>query len=130
MIEQGHGGSIINFSSVSGHRGAGAISYDAAKAASFGRPESMANKLAQYGIRVNSISPGAHKMDMNRYHWEGETDGISSLVEIALLQRMAEADEIGGTVVYLASNQSSYTTGTDILVDGGYLALLPGREKG
>jgi len=130
MIEQGSGGSIINFSSTSGHRGTGTVSYEAAKAGIIRATESMANKLAPYGIRVNSISPGAHKTDMNRHHWENKTDLYKKMIEIAPLQRMAEAEEIAGTVVYLASNQSSYTTGTDILVDGGYLKLMPGREKG
>jgi NAD(P)-dependent dehydrogenase (short-subunit alcohol dehydrogenase family) len=128
MIKQNKGGAIINFSSISGHRGAGGISYDAAKAGIIRATQTMANALGQYGIRVNSISPGAHKTEMNRYHWENETGLYKKLLEIIPLKRMAEAVEITGTVVYLASDQSSYTTGADILVDGGYLSLLPGRE--
>ena len=128
MIDQQTGGSIINFSSMSGHRGAGGISYDAAKAGLIRATQTMANKLGKYGIRVNSISPGAHKTEMNRDHWESQSELYEKLVAITPLRRMAEADEITGTVVYLASDQSSYTTGTDILVDGGYMALLPGRE--
>jgi len=89
----------------------------------------MANKLAPYGIRVNSISPGAHKTDMNRHHWENKTDLYKRMIAITPMKRAADASEIAGTVVYLASEQSSNTTGTDILVDGGYLKLMPGREK-
>jgi len=129
MIDQKKGGAIINFSSISGHRGAGGISYDAAKAGIIRATQTMANSLGKYGIRVNSISPGAHKTEMNRDHWENETDLFKRLISITPLGRVAEADEIAGTVVYLASDQSSYTTGADILVDGGYLTLLPGREK-
>jgi 3-oxoacyl-[acyl-carrier protein] reductase len=127
MIEQGYGGSIINFSSVSGHRGAGGISYDAAKAGLICATQTMANTLGKHGIRVNSISPGLHKTEMNRHHWEQSTELFNSLVGATPLGRAAQADEIAGTVVYLASDQSSYTTGIDILVDGGYLAVLPGR---
>ncbi|MFZ0564947.1 MAG: SDR family oxidoreductase [Chlamydiales bacterium] len=64
---------------------------------------------------------------MNRYHWENETELHKNMVSATALKRAAEAEEIAGTVVYLASDQSSYTTGTDILVDGGYLSYCPGR---
>src|SRR3990167_1713946 len=118
-----------DFSSISGHRGAGGISYDAAKAGIIRATQTMANALGEYGIRVNSISPGTHKTEMNRDHWENETDLYKRLVAITPLRRAAEAKEIAGTVIYLSSDQSSFTTGADILVDGGYLTLLPGREK-
>lgn len=127
MIRQGHGGSIINFSSVCGHRAMGGISYDAAKAGIIRASQTMANTLGKYGIRVNSISPGTHKTEMNRHHWENETDLHKKVVGVTALGRAAEANEIAGTVIYLASEQSSYTTGTDIIVDGGYLSHCPGR---
>ncbi len=127
MIKQEKGGSIINFSSVCGHRAMGGISYDAAKAGIIRASQAMANTLGKYGIRVNSISPGTHKTEMNRYHWENETELHKNMVAVTALKRAAEADEIAGTVIYLASDQSSYTTGTDILVDGGYLSHCPGR---
>ena len=78
---------------------------------------------------MNSISPGTHKTEMNRDHWENETDLWGKMNTITPLKRAAEAEEMAGTVVYLASNQSSFTTGANIIVDGGYLALSPGREK-
>ncbi|OGT54025.1 MAG: hypothetical protein A3F17_07505 [Gammaproteobacteria bacterium RIFCSPHIGHO2_12_FULL_41_15] len=127
MIKQEKGGSIINFSSVCGHRAMGSISYDAAKAGIIRASQTMANTLGKYAIRVNSISPGTHKTEMNRYHWENETELHKNMISVTALKRAAEAEEIAGTVVYLASDQSSYTTGTDILVDGGYLSHCPGR---
>jgi NAD(P)-dependent dehydrogenase (short-subunit alcohol dehydrogenase family) len=127
MIKQEKGGSIINFSSVCGHRAMGGISYDAAKAGIIRASQAMANALGKYGIRVNSISPGTHKTEMNRYHWENESELYKNMIGVTALKRAAEAEEIAGTVVYLASDQSSYTTGTDILVDGGYLSHCPGR---
>ena len=129
MIKQEKGGSIINFSSVCGHRAMGGISYDAAKAGIIRATQTMANALGKYAIRANSISPGTHKTEMNRYHWENETDLHKNMVGVTALKRAAEAYEIAGTVVYLASDQSSYTTGTDIIVDGGYLSHCPGRGK-
>src|SRR3990167_620225 len=116
MIKQEKGGSIINFSSVCGHRAMGGISYDAAKAGIIRASQTMANTLGKYGIRVNSISPGTHETDLHK-----------NMISVTALKRAAEAEEIAGTVVYLASDQSSYTTGTDILVDGGYLSHCPGR---
>lgn len=127
MITQGKGGSIVNFSSVCGHRAMGGISYDAAKAGIIRASQTMANTLGKYRIRVNSISPGTHKTEMNRQHWENETALHKSMIAVTALGRAAEAEEIAGTVVYLASDQSSYTTGTDIIVDGGYLSHCPGR---
>lgn len=128
MIEQGEGGSIINFSSVCGHRGMGGTSYDAAKAGIIRATQSMANALGKYNVRANSISPGTYKTEMNRAHWEKETDLYKGMINATALKRAAEADEIAGTVVYLASDQSSYTTGVDILADGGYLSACPGRD--
>ena len=58
-----------------------------------------------------------------------KTDLYKRMIEITPLNKAADASEITGTVVYLASNQSSNTTGTDILVDGGFSKLMPGREK-
>ncbi len=128
MIEQKRGGSIINFSSVCGHRGAGVVAYDAAKAGIIRATQSMANTLGVYNIRVNSISPGTHKTEMNREHWENNTEILQKMTSCSALKRPAEASEIAGTVEYLASDMSSFTTGTDILVDGGFLSYYPGRN--
>lgn len=127
MIEQAQGGSIINISSVCGHLAMGGIAYDAAKAGIIRATEAMANALGQYNIRVNSISPGTHKTEMNRAHWEKDTEVYRGMVQATALKRAAEASEIAGTVEFLATQQSCYITGTDILVDGGYLRNVPGR---
>lgn len=128
MIEQGKGGSIINISSVCGHRAMGGVSYDAAKAGIIRASQAMAIKLGRYNIRVNSISPGMYKTEMNRAHWENETDTHKGMTAATALNRAGNAEEVAGTIVYLASDQSSYTTGVDILVDGGYLSHCPGRD--
>lgn len=119
MIEQGEGGSIVNIASTAGHRGGAAVSYAAAKSGLIRATESMASTLGAYNIRVNSVSPGMHRTDMNRYHWENKTDRFKKMVEARALKRMAEASEVAGAVMYLASDEASYTTGADILVHGG-----------
>ncbi len=127
MIKQEKGGSIINISSICGHRAMGGISYDAAKAGIIRASQTMANKLGKYGIRVNSISPGMYKTEMNRWAWESENERYQKMLSVPALKRAAEAEEIAGTVMYLASEQSSYVTGIDIIADGGYLSHCPGR---
>lgn len=128
MIERKIGGSIINISSICGHRAMGGISYDSAKTGIIRATQTMANTLGPHGIRVNSISPGYHKTEMNRAHWTNETDSHKKSINVTALKRAAEAFEIAGTVEYLASDLSSYTTGTDIIVDGGFLSHCPGRD--
>ncbi len=121
MIKQGHGGSIINICSVAGHIPMG-INYGGSKAALLMETKNMAAKLGPYNIRVNSISPGTTKTDLNRSAWEDNPEYWEKHVKNIALQRGANPDEIAGAAIYLASEQASYTTGTDILVDGGWLS--------
>ncbi len=121
MIEQGDGGAIINISSVAGHIPMG-INYGGSKAALLMETKNMAAKLGPYNIRVNSISPGTTKTDLNRRNWEGNPERWTSHTDNIALQRGANPSEIAGAAVYLASEKASYTTGTDILVDGGWLS--------
>ena len=81
--------------------------------------------LGPHGIRVNSISPGTHNTEMNRYHWENETDTFKQSISI-LLGRAAKAKEITGAVMFLASDESIFITGIDVVADGGYLSLSCG----
>ena len=119
MIAQGDGGSIINFASTAAHIPGSAISYGAAKAGLLMATKSIAKKLGKYNIRVNSISPGMIKTDMNKYHWENETDLYKSRIANIPLKRAGEVADIVGAVTYLLSSGSKYTTGVDIMVHGG-----------
>jgi len=121
MIKQGHGGAIINISSAAGHIPMG-INYGGSKAAMLMETKNMAAKLAPYNIRVNSISPGTTKTDLNRHNWEANPERWESHIKNIAMQRGADPSEIAGAAIYLASEQASYTTGTDILVDGGWLS--------
>lgn len=121
MIKQGDGGSIINISSVAGHIPMG-INYGGSKAALLMETKNMAAKLGPYNIRVNSISPASTKTDLNRRAWQDNPELWKSHTDNVALQRGADPSEIAGAAIYLASEQASYTTGTDILVDGGWLS--------
>jgi NAD(P)-dependent dehydrogenase (short-subunit alcohol dehydrogenase family) len=118
MIAQGKG-SIVNVASMSGHivnTPQNQCSYNAAKAAVIQLTRSLATEWAQHGVRVNSFSPGytATEMTMTvpEYH-----PGWNALVP---MKRMGEPAELMGALVYLASDASSYTTGHDMVIDGGY----------
>ncbi|MEV5837222.1 glucose 1-dehydrogenase [Nocardia sp. NPDC052112] len=117
MIEAG-GGSVINISSVEGMRGSpGLHGYTATKFAVRGLTKSTALELAQYGIRVNSIHPGLIRTPM--------TEGIPEDFLQIPLGRGADPAEVSALVTYLASDESSYSTGAEFVVDGGLTVGVP-----
>ncbi len=115
------GGSIINIASLWGHSGGApdlVAAYVASKAAVLGLTRNAAISLAPDGIRVNSISPGVVLVTA------GEPDGVDrDLIERAPMKRGGKPSEIAYLVVYLASDEASFTTGADHLVDGGVQAM-------
>jgi NAD(P)-dependent dehydrogenase (short-subunit alcohol dehydrogenase family) len=123
MLRSG-GGSIINTSSIGGHIGlAGAGVYVASKHAVDGLSKSAALEFARKGIRVNTVSPGTIQTDMiNRMVGEGETEARKWWENQHPVGRFGTAEEVAASVVWLASPASSFVTGTDIAVDGGYTA--------
>jgi sorbose reductase len=119
MIKQGRGGVIINTASMSGHIiniPQHVSHYCASKAAVIHLTRGMAVEFALHQIRVNSVSPGYIRTELVEpladYHalWEPKIP----------LGRMGRPDELAGLYVYLASEASSYMTGSDIVIDGGY----------
>jgi len=118
MRDQG-GGSIVNISSIAGMRGAGvAHSYGATKWAVRGMTKSAAQELAPYGVRVNSVHPGI--IDTAMLEEFGEA--LPSVVERIPLGRTAEANEVARLVLFLASDESSYCSGHEYLIDGAMTA--------
>ena len=119
MIEAG-GGSIVNVGSISGmivNRPQWQPAYNASKAAVHQLTRSLAAEWAPHHIRVNAIAPGYVKTEMApvdepqyRRHW----------IEDAPMQRYATPEEIAPSVVYLASDAASFTTGAVLVTDGGY----------
>jgi len=111
------GGSIINVASIFGVNGAdGYIAYTASKAAVIAMTKTAALEHAGDNIRVNVICPGGVSTPMN----EDEPEG--GVVPLTPLHRRAHVDEIAGAIAYLASDDSSFVTGTQLIIDGGYLA--------
>jgi 3alpha(or 20beta)-hydroxysteroid dehydrogenase len=112
--------SIINISSAAGLRGvAAAHGYTASKFGLRGLTKSAALELADSGVRVNSVHPGGVRTPM--------LDGMVSDQQnsaTSLLSRLAEPEEISALVVYLASDESSFSTGAEFVVDGGTSAGL------
>jgi NAD(P)-dependent dehydrogenase (short-subunit alcohol dehydrogenase family) len=123
MLRNG-GGSIINTSSIAGQVGfAGGGIYVASKHAVNGLSKSAALEFARKGIRVNTVSPGTIQTDMiTRMVGEGETETRKWWENQHPVGRFGTVDEVAAAVVWLASPASSFVTGTDIAVDGGYMA--------
>ncbi len=111
------GGSIINTSSmVSLYGGKNQAAYASSKFAINGLTKSLAKELGQYNIRVNAIAPGVVATDMMGIVNEQMKQG---LLRMTPLNRMAEPTDLAGAYLYLASDLSTFTTGTIIQVDGG-----------
>ncbi|MBE6516744.1 MAG: 3-oxoacyl-ACP reductase FabG [Thermoplasmata archaeon] len=118
VMKDNGGGSIINTSSMVGsYGGKMQTAYSSSKFGINGLTKSCAKELGQYNIRVNAVAPGAVATDMAK---EFTSDKMRQyLAMMTPLGRMAEPDELAGAYVYLASDESTFTTGTIINVDGG-----------
>ena len=112
-------GSIINISSINGLVG-GAIGYTDSKFAVRGMTKAVALECAPYGIRVNSIHPGVIATPMIM---QGDTkDVVEAFAKSIPMKRVAQPEEVSGMVLFLASDDSSYSTGSEFIVDGGLTA--------
>lgn len=112
-------GSIVNISSINGLTG-GAIGYTDTKFAVRGMTKAAAKELAAYGIRVNSVHPGVINTPMVQD--SPAYDQIKAMVGMIPLKRMAEPSEVSHLVLFLASDDSSYSTGAEFVADGGITA--------
>jgi len=127
MVQRGKG-SIINIASVSAHVPLSrVVSYSAAKAAVISLTYFLAREWASKGVRVNSITPGFFPAEQNRrllFNEDGSpTDRTKAAWGHTPMNRFGQAHELAGAALLLASEKaSSFITGTDIRVDGGYLA--------
>lgn len=120
---QGGGGSIVNISSVSGFRPQpNNIAYVAAKHGVNGITKVAAMENGSLNIRVNTVAPGAIDTPMLRGALEQfGLDPVTYAPQLSLLDRFAQADEVAQASLWLASDASSYVTGTVIHVDAGYV---------
>ncbi len=122
MVKQG-AGSIINIASVTAVMAIGnQAAYVASKAGVNGLTKSMAIGLAHRGVRVNAIGPGSIETDMAAVVLSDE-ESFARVMSRTPLHRMGQPEDIAGTALFLASDDSSYITGQTIYVEGGRLAL-------
>ena len=119
-MKQAETASIVNISSMNGMVG-GAIGYTDTKFAVRGMTKAAALQLSPYGIRVNSVHPGVIETPMVT---EGEAyEVIKQFAKQIPMRRMAKPEEVSNLVLYLASDESKYSTGSEFVIDGGLTAM-------
>jgi NAD(P)-dependent dehydrogenase (short-subunit alcohol dehydrogenase family) len=121
MLEQGKG-SIINTASMSGiisNTPQPQAAYNVSKAGVIMLTKSLAGEWAKRGVRVNSISPGYIGTEMTKIGMSN-TDWYRDWLQFTPMGRLGEPREVASVVVFLASDASSYFTGSNLVVDGGY----------
>ena len=118
------GGSIVNISSIEGLAGAAGLSaYSASKFAVRGLTRTAAQELGRHGIRVNSVHPGGVMTSMALSSASAFADvDMVALLKTMPIPRLGEPIEISRLVAFLASDESSYTTGAEFVADGGLLS--------
>lgn len=118
-MQKTENGSIVNISSMNGLV-AGAIGYTDTKFAVRGMSKAAAMEFANYGIRVNSVHPGVIETPMVT---EGDAaEVIKEFAKHIPLKRVAKSEEVSNLVLFLASEESSYSTGSEFVIDGGLTA--------
>jgi NAD(P)-dependent dehydrogenase (short-subunit alcohol dehydrogenase family) len=117
------GGSIINISSISGFVGQSAVhmAYNASKGAVRIMTKTAAVQYAKDGIRVNSVHPG-FLPPMRTSKGSADPEWRAKMLRAVPMRREGRVEEVAHAVLFLASDEASYITGTEIVVDGGYLA--------
>jgi 3alpha(or 20beta)-hydroxysteroid dehydrogenase len=123
MVDQG-AGSIVNISSVAGLRGSpGGFAYGASKFAVTGMTKSAARELVRHGIRVNSIHPGMIETEMINVVTDHNAERHDRFAASVPMKRPADPSEVAKLALFLASDDSSYCTGSEFVVDGGMMTV-------
>jgi NAD(P)-dependent dehydrogenase (short-subunit alcohol dehydrogenase family) len=122
MLKNG-GGAIVNTSSVAGHVGLPQVSvYIASKHAVEGLTKSVALEFAKQNIRINAVAPAAVATEIVDRFAGKEGDTRDYLMSLHPVGRIGTSEEIAAAVLYLASDVAKFTTGTSLVVDGGFIA--------
>ncbi len=123
-LEKAGGGAIVNISSISGFAGQDRVhmAYNASKGAVRIMTKSAAVQFGQHGIRVNSVHPGIMP-PMRTSKASADPVWRERSVRHIPLKREGRVEEVAYAVLFLASDEASYITGTELVVDGGYLAV-------
>lgn len=121
-MQKSGGGSIVNVSSIAGLVGfSSSTAYQAAKGAIRVFTKSAAIQYAKYGIRVNTVFPGFALTPMTEAAFQ-PGEAFDSRMESVPMGRLATPDEIANGILYLASDEASFVTGSDLVIDGGMTA--------
>jgi NAD(P)-dependent dehydrogenase (short-subunit alcohol dehydrogenase family) len=123
-MQRAGGGAIVNISSISGFVGQTNIhmAYNASKGAVRIMTKSAAVQYAGQGIRVNSVHPGMLP-PMRSSKGSADPDWRAKMIRAVPMKREGRVEEVAHAVLFLASDEASYITGTEVVVDGGYLAV-------
>ena len=122
MLKNG-GGAIVNTSSVAGHVGMGQVSiYTASKHAVEGLTKALALEFAKQNILINALAPGAIATEMFDRFAGKHSEVLDSLGSLIPVGRIGASEEIAAAVLYLCSDNAKFTTGTSLVVDGGFIA--------
>jgi NAD(P)-dependent dehydrogenase (short-subunit alcohol dehydrogenase family) len=123
-LQRARGGAIVNISSISGFVGQDRIhmGYNASKGAVRLMTKSAAVQYAKDGIRVNSVHPGIMP-PMRTSKVSADPDWRAKTLRAVPMKREGRVEEVAHAVLFLASDEASYITGTELVVDGGYLAV-------
>jgi NAD(P)-dependent dehydrogenase (short-subunit alcohol dehydrogenase family) len=123
-MRDGGGGAIVNISSISGFVGQTMLhmAYNASKGAVRIMTKSAAVQYAKDGIRVNSVHPGVMP-PMRTSKASADPEWRMKMLRAVPMQREGRVEEVAHAVLFLASDEASYITGTELVVDGGYLAM-------
>lgn len=122
-LAQRGGGSVVNISSIDGLAGVSHLStYVATKFAVTGMTKALALELGDRGIRVNSVHPGIVDTTHDRGMAPAQMERLQKAIARQPIKRMARAEEIANAALFFASDESSFCTGSQLLVDGGHLA--------
>jgi NAD(P)-dependent dehydrogenase (short-subunit alcohol dehydrogenase family) len=119
-------GRVVNIGSIQSFvhvRTPSSVAYTAAKHAVLGLTRAMAVELAKDGVRVNAIGPGLIETPMNAQMRSSRPEVLKAFLDHTPLGRTGQPDEIAGPALFLASDLSSYVTGSIVMVDGGYRAV-------
>ena len=123
MIEAGNGGSIVNVSSTSGYYGRNrAIAYTAAKGGVINLTRSLAIQLAPHDIRVNSVVPNKIGSPVGKDSFDPTRPVFN------LRDRPGVPEDLANAIAFLAGPEADFITGTDLFVDGGCTAMMPGSK--